>query len=495
MTYKDATVQDIDVAMRQAATAFIDYKKVSLQQRRDWLHAIAAKLEEHSAELVSLAMAETHLKKERLEGELVRTCFQLRSYSDAALAGHWLDARIDTALPDRKPAPRPDIRKLMVPIGPVVVFGASNFPFAYSTAGGDTAGALAAGCPVVVKGHPAHAQTSERVADLILESAAEHGLPEGVFVHVHGAGFEVGEALVKHEVTKAVAFTGSYSGGRALYDWAAQRKEPIPVFSEMGSINPVFLLPGKLKASAAEVAKMYASSITISVGQFCTNPGLLIGIDSPELDGFIHQLGNLITAIAPDTMLHPGIAKAFTEKRRAALSQKGVTTEATSKEAAGLNQGTPTLASVSGRVFLENPLLHQEVFGPYSLIVKCADEVEMVEVARHLEGQLVGTVMATDEDYLAHGDLMDAIRSLCGRFILNNVPTGVEVCFSMQHGGPFPATTDSRFTSVGSDGIKRFARPIAWQNFPDHLLPDALRNSNPLGIWRLVNNQWSNGKL
>jgi NADP-dependent aldehyde dehydrogenase len=495
MTIPDATLSEIDQALQLAAQAFIPYKKLSLQARRDFMHAIAQGLEAAAESLVSTADRETHLGAGRLRGELVRTCWQLRSYSDAALAGHFLDVRIDTADPSRKPAPRPDIRKMMVPLGPVVVFGSSNFPFAYSTAGGDTACALAAGCPVIVKAHPAHAETSEAVAGVILSAAAKCSLPKGVFTHIHGAAFETGKALVTHPLVKAVGFTGSTSGGKALFDLAAQRKEPIPVFSEMGSVNPVFLLPGKLEGSAKEVAAQYAASITQSVGQFCTNPGLLIGIKGASLQTFRAELGTLLAKIPPAPMLNPGIARAYTEKRQKALDQKNVQTiVGGNPQSTGINppnEGVPTLAATSAEAFLANPLLHEEVFGPYSLLVECADASEMLAVALQMEGQLTSTLIATEEDWTANQDLVEAVEQHCGRLILNGVPTGVEVVTAMQHGGPYPATTDSRFTSVGADGIRRFTRPLCYQNLPDHLLPEAVQDSNPLKIWRLVNGDWT----
>lgn len=484
--YKDATLQEINQVMDSAWQAFHQYRKLSLKQRAAFMRSIAAALESAGDELIQTAMRETNLPEARLRGERARTMYQLTSYADACERGEWLEARIDTAIPDKTP-PKPDIRKMLIPLGPVVVFGASNFPFAYSTAGGDTACALAAGCPVIVKAHPAHAQTSELVAQAILKAAAKNNLPNGVFAHVHGASQEVGKALVTHTHTKAVGFTGSYLGGKALFDWANQRKEPIPVFAEMGSINPVFLFPEKLQQSAVEVAKMYAGSITLGVGQFCTNPGLIIGIEGSDLQQFITTLGNEIKNVSPGTMLHPGISKNYIENRAKALSQQDVDTIAESTIQPQSNQGVPTIASASGQAFLNNPVLHQEVFGPYSIVIRCKDKAEMLEVTRHLEGQLTATLMATDNDILNNEEQVEAVKNICGRFIVNSVPTGVEVCLSMHHGGPFPATTDSRFTSVGADGIKRFARPIAFQNWPNNLLPDELKNGNPLGIWRTVN--------
>ena len=439
-------------------------------------------------------MSETNLPEARLRSERGRTIVQLNQYADACEKGDWLDASIDTAVPDKIPA-KPDIRKMLIPLGPVVVFGASNFPFAYSTAGGDTATAFAAGCTVIVKAHPAHAQTSQMVADAILKAVVICNLPNGIFSHVQGTSFEVGKALVMHPYTKAVGFTGSYAGGKQLFNWANARKEPIPVFAEMGSVNPVFLLPEKLNASANELAALYAASITLGVGQFCTNPGLLIGIESEALKIFTHDLGKAIQKINPAPMLHAGIVKAYKENKATALLQEGVHLVAESNTDVKENEGLPTIATVDGHTFLVNPLLHTEVFGPYSLIIGCKNMKEMIEVAKHLEGQLTGTLMATENELKQNEELVDAIKNSCGRLILNNVPTGVEVCLSMHHGGPFPATTDARFTSVGADAIKRFARPLCFQNWSNELLPDELKNENSLKIWRRVNNELSKATL
>ncbi len=492
--FKDASTHEIDEVMDKAWIAFHQYRKLSLKQRADFMKAIAVELEACGDELIQTAMRETNLPEARLRGERARTIFQLNSYADACEEGTWLDIRIDTANAGKTP-PKPDLRKMLVPLGPVVVFGASNFPFAYSTAGGDTACAFAAGCPVIVKAHPAHAETSEAVANAILKAAEKCNMPDGIFAHVHGASVEVGKALVTHPHTKAVGFTGSFSGGKQLFDWGNQRKEPIPVFSEMGSINPVFLLPEKLQQSSAEIAKMYAGSITLGVGQFCTNPGLIIGIESEALQNFITILGEEIKHVAPATMLHPGISKLFSENRAKALSQQDVATVAVSETAAKENQGTPTIASATGEAFLNNPVLHQEVFGPYSIVIRCKDMNEMVEVTKNLEGQLTSTLMATENDIHNNDELVESVKNICGRFILNNVPTGVEVCLSMHHGGPFPASTDSRFTSVGADGIKRFARPVCFQNWSNDLLPDELKNENSSGIWRTINNELTKSAL
>lgn len=485
--YKDATIAEVDDILKESWKAFHVYRKLSVKQRADFMRSIGKEIETLGDKLVQAAHQETHLPEARLKSEIARTVFQLKSYGEACEKGEWLEARIDTAMPDRNP-PKPDLRKMLIPMGPVVVFGAANFPFAYSTAGGDTACAFAAGCTVIVKAHPAHAHTSEMVAGAILKAAEKCNMPSGIFAHVHGTNNEVGEALVKHPFTKAVGFTGSFTGGKQLFDWANQRKVPIPVFAEMSSINPVFLLPEKLKQSAVDAAKLYAGSITLGVGQFCTNPGLIIGIDNDDLEIFIQILGEEIKRSSPGEMLHTGIFKNYVERRANALAQQDVETIAACEMEPVFNEGTPTVASATAAAFINNPILHQEVFGPYSIVIRCKDTSEMVDVADHIEGQLTATLMATENDIRNNNELVEVVKNICGRFIVNGVPTGVEVCLSMQHGGPFPATTDSRFTSVGADGIKRFARPICYQNWSNELLPDELKNENPLGIWRTINN-------
>lgn len=484
--------QHIDSVMQKASQAFKIYRKVSGKDKAIFLRTIAQNILDLGDNLIQTAHQETNIPETRLIGERTRTCFQLETNARLLEEGSWVEARIDTALPERAPMPRPDIRKMLIPIGPVVVFGASNFPFAYSTAGGDTASALAAGCPVVVKGHPAHAKTSEMVAEAVLKAVSTCGLPKGTFAHVAGHSFEVGRALVLHPITKAVGFTGSLNGGKALFDLANQRPEPIPVFSEMGSINPVVLMPEKLKAEASQVALTYANSITLGMGQFCTNPGLILAIDHPDLDTFIETLSKAVEQVAPAAMLNAGIYQNFEGKRTVALSQEGVKTEVESLvEKTGIIQAIPTIASVSSSIFLENPTLHQEVFGPYSLIVKCTDLDNLLQVIQHLEGQLTSTLMATEKELQDNPEIVETLRNICGRLIFNGVPTGVEVCYAMQHGGPFPATTDARFGAVGPDAIKRWVRPASFQNFPEKLLPAELQNQNPLNIWRIVNDEWT----
>jgi NADP-dependent aldehyde dehydrogenase len=488
MIFKDASFEEIDSALKSAWAAFEEYSNFSFARRAAFMRAIASELDALGDEVIKIAIKETHLPDARLRNERARTMYQLTSYADAVEAASWMDLRIDSADPKRA-APKPDIRKTMVPLGPVVVFGAANFPFAYSTAGGDTACAFGAGCPVIVKAHPAHSETSELVAKAILNAARKTNMPDGIFHHVHGQSFDVGKALVTHQYTKAVGFTGSFVGGKQLFDWANQRKEPIPVFAEMSSINPVFLLPKKLKQESEEVAAAYANSITLGVGQFCTNPGLIIALDGPELQIFMKSLSDKIRMIQPGEMLHPGISKNYHEKRKAALAQTGVETLVVAEQVPAQDQGEATVASATAEAYLNNPILHQEVFGPYSLVIRCKNIQEMIVVARRTEGQLTCTLMATNEDVMEHSALVQAVKHICGRFILNGVPTGVEVCYSMQHGGPYPSTTDSRFTAVGPDGMKRFARPISYQNWPNEVLPDELKDENPLHVWRIVDNE------
>jgi 2,5-dioxopentanoate dehydrogenase len=488
--FKDIGILEIDGVLKKSQEAFLLYKRVTGVAKAAFLEAIASEIEALGDVLVHKAMEETNLPEGRLAGERARTCNQLRQFSALVKEGSWVDARVDTAIPDRAPLPKPDLRKMMVPLGPVVVFGASNFPLAYSTAGVDTASALAAGCTVVLKAHPAHPETSELVAGAIAKAISKTGMPADTFLHVHSSSFDSGKALVQHPLTKAVGFTGSFSGGMALYNYAVQRPDPIPVFSEMGSINPVFILPGALKARGEKVADMYAASITQSVGQFCTNPGLMLGLQSTELDNFEQQLAEKMKKIAPGTMLHPGIAANYKKNREKALSQKGVVLAAESTEKPKDNQGVSTLSSVKAFDFLNNPVLEEEVFGPYSLLVKAGTIEELNEAVRKLPGQLTATIIGEDDELIKYAEFIQLVMEKAGRVIINGVPTGVEVCPSMHHGGPFPATTDSRFSSVGTDAIKRFVRPVSFQNFPDALLPAELKQANPLGIWRLVNNEF-----
>ncbi|WPU95014.1 aldehyde dehydrogenase (NADP(+)) [Mucilaginibacter sabulilitoris] len=489
-TFKEASTEEINQIMQRSHAAFEIFQKKSIEEKSTFIDTIADEIEALGDELLQKASAETNLPIPRLTGERARTTSQLRMFAAMLREGSWVEANIDTANPERTPLPKPDLRKMLIPLGPVVVFGASNFPFAYSTAGGDTASALAASCSVVVKAHPAHAETSEMVYGAIKKAIAKCNMPDDVFQHVHGNSFESGKALVQADHTAAVGFTGSTAGGKALFDYSAQRKNPIPVFSEMGSINPVIFLPDTLQKNAADLATQYAGSITLGMGQFCTNPGLLLAVESPALHSFLDHLSSGIEAVQPAKMLHAGIHSAYEKKSHAALAQAGVKVVQQAATAAQDIEALPTVALVSGETFLANPLLHEEVFGPYSLMVSCKDEQELVTILKSVSGQLTVTVMGTADDLNSHTKLVDLLPSIAGRILFNGVPTGVEVCASMVHGGPYPATTDSRFTAVGINAVKRWVRPVCYQNWPDSLLPLALQNANPLNIWRLVDNEW-----
>lgn len=491
MKHTDATMSDVNAAMQEAHIAFLSYKNFPGKKKAKFLRAIADEIEALGTQLVATAMRETNLPEARIINERGRTTGHCRMFADLVEDGSWIEARIDTAIPDRVPAPKADIRKMLVPVGPVVVFGAANFPLAYSTAGGDTISALAAGCTVIVKAHPAHAETSELIAGAINKAIEKTGMPQGLFQHVHGASFEVGQALVKHPFTKAVGFTGSLSGGKALFDLANQRQEPIPVFAEMSSINPVILLPETLQRDAEKTAANLAASITMGVGQFCTNPGLIIALEGEGLNRFINALSIEFQKAMPGTMLHQGIADNYSKKLGQTLSQKGVKVEGQSSLEGNSSQGRPHIASVTAAEYIKNPMLAEEVFGPFSLIVRCKNNDELHTVINRSHGQLTSTIISDESELTKYSSLVNMLVEKVGRLVVNGVPTGVEVCPSMHHGGPFPATTDSRFSAVGTDAIKRFARPVAFQNFPDSILPDELREENPLRIWRLRNNEWS----
>jgi len=454
------------------------------------LRAVADEIEALGNELVQTAMRETNLPEARVVSERGRTTAHCRLFAALVEEGSWVEARVDTALPNRMPAPKPHLCKMLVPVGPVVVFGAANFPLAYSTAGGDTISALAAGCPVVVKAHPAHPATSALVAGAIERAVAKSGMPKSVFQHLFGADYSVGRALVKHPLTRAVGFTGSLAGGKALFDIASQRPDPIPVFAEMSSINPVVLLPQSLAQNFSQTASLLASSITLGVGQFCTNPGLIIAVEGEGMTHFIKNLAEQISQSPSGTMLHPGIAHNYHSKSRQALQQRGIEIEAMAGEPGNEMQGRPIIASVRAPEFLNNPVLAEEVFGPFSLIVKCADRNELHTVIGALTGQLTASLFGEEAEIQQYESLVNILVEKAGRLIVNGPPTGVEVCPAMNHGGPYPATTDSRFTAVGTDAIKRFARPVAFQNFPEALLPDELKKENPLGIWRVYDGEF-----
>lgn len=490
-TFRDATEAEIAKAAQLAARAFEIYRHTAPEQRASFLENIADALEAKRDLIVTQANAETALGETRLNGELSRTTGQLRMFAELIREGSWVDARIDHAEPARQPQPKPDLRRMLAPLGPVAVFGASNFPLAFSVAGGDTASALAAGCPVVFKVHPAHPGTSELVGRVVSEAAREAGLPDGTFSLLHGRSHEVGLALVRHDAIRAVGFTGSLTGGRALFDAAAQRPVPIPVYAEMGSVNPVFLLPGAFER-APEVATGLAKSVTLGVGQFCTNPGLVVALANPQLEAFIRELASQIEATQPGVMLYENLATVFEEetKRWQQSSHVEVAGSSTSQD-----PGVRSFVfETSGRTFLEQPSLREEVFGPSTLVVKAADPAELLEVARALGGQLSATLHAHANELADYGDLISVLEDRVGRLIFNGFPTGVEVAHAMHHGGPYPATTDARSTSVGSAAIHRFAKPVCYQDFPQAALPPELRDDNPRGILRLVDGVYAKEK-
>ena len=479
----------VESALALAVDAFQTYRFIDKDIKAAFLNAIADELNKVGEILVNRAAKESGLPLPRLQGELGRTTGQLRMFASLVSEGSWVDAIIDTALPDRQPQPKPDIRRMLVPIGPVVIFGASNFPLAFSVAGGDTASAFASGCPVIVKAHPAHLGTSAIVGQAIVKAVELCGIPKGVFSLLYDDGYAVGAGLVKHPLTKAVAFTGSFKGGMGLVQLANEREHPIPVFAEMGSINPVVFLPDALETSTSELAKKYAASITLGAGQFCTNPGLLLTIKSAALETFKAALAEAINVIPSSTMLTEGIANNYNKVSSEIEEEIGVSilASSTSENKELQNQSKAIIAEVNAVDFINNPKLQEEIFGPYSLLVVAEDINELENVINVLKGQLTITLMAEQEELLLFNTLIAKLIDKTGRIILNGVPTGVEVCAAMQHGGPFPATNDSRFTSVGTTAIKRFVRPLAYQDWVQDLLPPELKNGNPLGILRTVN--------
>lgn len=494
-SFTEASNEEINEAVNLASNAFKTYREVSGKRKAEFLNAVADEILNLGDELIETYCSESGLPEGRAKGERGRTIGQLKGFAAHLEQGSWVEASIDTAQPDRTPLPKVDLRKMLVPLGPIVVFGASNFPLAFSTAGGDTAAALAAGCPVIVKSHPMHAGTGELVSSAIIKAAEKTGMPNGVFSNLNSSGIEVGQALVKHPQVKGVGFTGSIRGGRALFDLAAQRPEPIPVFAEMGSINPVVLLPEALDEKGTDWAKTYAGSITLGSGQFCTNPGLLLGVKSEALDKFAQVLAEEIVQIQPSCMLHPNIVGAYENNKAKAIAQEGIEVLADYSAEAESNYGRQIVSKVDGKTFLENTTLHYEVFGPFSLIVACDDEEQLTAVIAELEGQLTGTIIGSENEVSNNSRIVAAMQNRVGRIIFNGVPTGVEVCPSMLHGGPYPASTDARFTAVGVDSIKRWVRPFSFQSWPNNLLPDELKNENPFNILRNVNGIMTTDKI
>ncbi|KQR71512.1 2,5-dioxovalerate dehydrogenase [Pedobacter sp. Leaf176] len=479
----------VNDALASATEAFQLYRSINKDLKAAFLNAVADEIAAITEELVKRAAEESGLPLPRLQGEVGRTTGQLRLFANLVAEGSWVNAIIETAQPDRQPLPKSDIRRMMIPIGPVVVFGASNFPLAFSVAGGDTASALASGCPVVVKAHPAHYGTSALVGEAIKKAVEKTNMPNGIFSMLYDDGYEIGAALVKHPLTKAVTFTGSFKGGMALVKLADERENPIPVFAEMGSINPVIFLPDALTNKAEELAKKYAASISLGAGQFCTNPGLMLAIESPSLTTFKKSLADAIAAVPSATMLTNGIADNYNRLATEVINNDKASilgiSNLTDKDLK--NQSKAIVAEISATEFIENPEFREEIFGPYSLLVVAKDLSELESAISSLGGQLTATLMADKEELKNYISLLNKLTDKTGRIILNGVPTGVEVCASMQHGGPFPATNDSRFTSVGSTAIYRFVRPLAYQDWQQDLLPDELKDGNPLNIFRTVN--------
>ena len=465
----EATDEEVNQACVLAASAFKKYRRIPGQDRAVFLHTIAEEILNIGDPLLELYMNESALPKGRAEGERGRMIGQLKSFAALIEKEDWRETSFESV--ENK------TRKLLIPIGPIAVFGASNFPFAFSTAGGDTASALAAGNPVVAKNHPMHAGTGAMIAKAIQNAAKKTGMPDGVFSSLNSNSHEVGINLVQNKHIKAVGFTGSLKGGRALFDIANQRDEPIPVFAEMGSINPVVITQNALKERSNEIAGMYADSITMGVGQFCTSPGLLLTIKSEASDAFVTELSKQLQDKNEACMLHPSIHKGFIKNRNTILAQEQVKSIFQIKDGTMPNTANASLAEVSGNQFLKNPKLHQEVFGPFSMVVSCENEEELLEIIQNLEGQLTATIMAEESDIDTLDPIVDALQDRVGRLVYNGVPTGVEVCEAMTHGGPYPASTDSRFTAVGTNAIRRWVRPFTFQNIPESLLPNSLKNA------------------
>ncbi|MCU0286259.1 MAG: aldehyde dehydrogenase (NADP(+)) [Acidobacteria bacterium] len=496
--YYEAVDLEIDRAFRMAEQAFKIYRAKKAVEKALFLERIAEEILALGDELIQRCMAETALPEVRLVGERARTVNQLRLFAQVLREGSWVEARIDTAVPDRQP-PKPDIRQISIPLGPVGVFGAGNFPFAFSAAGGDTASALAAGCPVVFKAHPGHPGTSEMIARAILKAAQEMQMPEGIFSMVHGLSTAVGMSIVNHPMAKAIGFTGSFKGGKALYDAAVRRSEPIPVYAEMGSTNPVFILPGALRERKEAIAEGLIKSVTLGVGQFCTKPGIIFLIQSPEAEAFIEIAKKEMSDAPVGIMLTDKLKSSFAvgiEARKAIEDLKVIAHGKTwENEMESACRALPFLFRADLETFKAYPLLEEELFGPGAVIVTVPDKKELIKLALSLKGHLTATIHSTVEELSEFSDLVDILENKVGRLILNGFPTGVEVCPSMHHGGPYPATTDLRITSVGTAAIKRFVRPVCFQDFPQALLPEELHNNNPLHIFRLVNGQWTKNAL
>ncbi len=485
----EASPTEITDAIIKAESAFEMYRNKSGIEKAIFLETISEEIIALGDVLIQRCMMETGLPEARLTGERGRTVNQLKLFAQLLREGSWVNARIDTAEPDRKPLPKPDVRSMFRPLGPVGIFGASNFPLAFSVAGGDTTSALAAGCPVVFKAHPAHPGTCEMIAHAINNAIVRCKLPHGVFSMVHGRSVDVGLAIVKHPLIKAIGFTGSYRGGKAIFDEAHKREVPIPVYAEMGSTNPVFILPGALKEKNEIIARDLATSVTQGVGQFCTNPGLVLVEKSKESVEFKNMLSKNISETSSGVMLTKAIQENYDRGLTKLKSTAGVSVASRGKEEGSGYRGVSSLLETTSTNFIKDHGLEEEVFGPSTLLITAENREHLIQSARKLQGHLTATVHGTDQDLKDYEELISILEQKVGRIIFNGYPTGVEVCHSMVHGGPFPATTDSRTTSVGTDAIVRFARPVCYQGFPNSVLPDELKDENPLKIMRLVNGE------
>jgi alpha-ketoglutaric semialdehyde dehydrogenase len=495
LNFYEATTEEIDEAAQAAHKAFLLYRNSPHRIKANFLESIAAGIDANRSPLLQTGMQETFLAEARLNGEITRTINQIKLFVDLLKEGSWVKAIIDTAQPNRLPLPKPDIRQMQKAIGVVAVFGASNFPFAFSTAGGDTISALAAGCAVVYKAHPAHPALSEMVASIIIEAAQKTKMPNGVFSMMQASTVETATSIIKHPLIKAIGFTGSFKAGKSIYDAAAKREELIPVYAEMGSINPVFILPEMMQQKNTEIAKTLAASNLLSAGQFCTNPGIIVANENEDTANFQTIFSNSINEANSDTMLSGSIFNLYQQntKKVAAHSEVKITGKGNTTEKQ--NAAEPFMFNVSAETFLQNKELQEEIFGPASIHVTAKDENEFIKIAESLPGQLTITIWGTENDISNYTELINYLELKAGRIIINGVPTGVEVTHAMMHGGPYPATTDSKFTSVGSTAIYRFTRPVCYQNFDDKFLPEALQNKNLLNIVRMVNGDYTKNEI
>lgn len=484
----EVTLDEIDEAVQKACEAFLLYRNFPVNVKASFLETIAGNIIADRTQLLQTAIQETFLGEARLNGEIDRTINQIKLFAALLKEGSWVNAIIDTAQPERKPLPKPDIRQMQKPVGPVAVFGASNFPFAFSVAGGDTISALAAGCTVIYKAHPAHPALSEMVANIIIDAVQKNNMPDGVFSMIQAAAIEPATYLVIHPSIKAVAFTGSFKGGKAIYDAASKREEPIPVYAEMGSVNPVFILPGIMQQKSDVIAKSLAASNLLSAGQFCTNPGVIISNKNTDTEKFQASFLENISSATGETMLTGSIFSAYQNNIKKISGRNDVQIKSKGN-LPGADKAMPYMFTVSAADFIAQEELQEEIFGPASIHITAENENEFMKIAVSLKGQLTITIWGTNNDFSNYRELINYLELKAGRLIINGVPTGVEVTTAMMHGGPFPATTDSKFTSVGTNAVYRFTRPVCYQNFGDEILPEALQNKNPLNIFRKVNGE------